>query len=117
MQEICHVAFDGPCITGGATAWGENVDQIKAVQAAIRNGCGDVRARAKEGHRLALRADFHLHGRRLTQTDLDNMVKVILDAALSARKDQLVWKLDVQKLGAPDRTSEKTEIWFYDLGK
>ena len=115
MREICHVTFDGPCITGGATAWGENVDKLRSLQGAIKEGCEAARTKAQQGHRLALRADFHLSGRRLTLTDVDNMVKVVLDAALSARQDKLVWKVDAQKLRASGKDAEKTEIWFFDL--
>jgi len=116
ITEVCHLSVPGPWITSGATEWGEHVEEHGQRCEEVKEGCAAVRERAKKRHQLMLRIDFHLHGRRLTQNDLDNMIRDVLNAALGPGRDQHVWKVDAQKVAAPDEDSQRTELWFFDLG-
>ena len=123
MTLICHGIIDGPCITQGATAWGDNVEELDDLKRRISNACAEIRQSELRDHRLSVRIDFYLQGRRLQQNDLDNMAKVVLDAAFSGDppqrrdtyKDSKVWRLELCEIDNPKK--EFTEIWVFDEGK
>jgi len=118
---ICHARVDGPCITPGATAWGQNVQALATLKEKISRACADIRREQYRKHRLSVRIDFHLQKQRLKLSDLDNMAKVVLDSAFAGgggQKDRMsdrrVWRLEPCKVN--DTQGEFTEIWFFDEG-
>ena len=120
MEKILHVVVQGPCITAGSTAWGKQVVQLGDLKARITAACAPLREERWLRPGLTARIRCYLHGRRLQLADLDNMAKVVLDAAFSSgswrtdrHKDRLVWRLEIEKISC-DTADERTEIWFFD---
>ena len=121
MREICHVTVDGPCITKGSTAWGKQADELEDMRRRISEQCAPLREERWLRHGLFARVHFYLHSQRLKLTDLDNMAKVVLDAAFSSmgdvsdgNRDRYVWGLDLRKIDSGNEASQRTEIWFFD---
>ena len=120
MEEILHVFVEGPCITPGSTAWGNQVVQLGDLKARITAACAPLREERWLRPGLMARIRCYLHGSRLQLTDLDNMAKVVLDAAFSTgnyyadrSKDRFVWRLEIEKMPC-ETADERTEIWFFD---
>jgi len=120
MQEIMHAVVQGPCITAGSTAWGNQVVELEALKQKITAACAPLREGRWLKPGIIAQVRCYLHGRRLQLTDLDNLAKVVLDAAFYSgnrrtdrHKDRFVWRLEIEKR-ACDEMQERTELWFFD---
>jgi hypothetical protein len=120
MQEIVHAVVQGRCITAGSTAWGNQVVELNDLKCRITEACARLREPTWLKPGIVARIHCYLHGSRLQLTDLDNLAKVVMDAAFSTgnpyadrSKDRFVWRLEIEKMPC-ETADERTEIWFFD---
>jgi len=115
VQMICHAVFQGPFVTGSDPDAAAHAKLL----AALAEKCAPLREARWRTHRLAARYDFHLRGERLKRNDLAAMAREVQAAAFgegSAPSATPFWQLEARKLVAEEEDTQRTVVWFFDLG-